>query len=109
MLDDSKKKELLITVKDKLNITWDNPKTEKELFTMIEDAEVYLNHLLGAECDYSAPGMFRKLFLNYSMYAYNKCEDEFEDAYRKDIQRLQDFCRVEERRKALGASEDENQ
>lgn len=109
MLDDSKKKELLNAVKGRLNVTWDNSKTEQELLSMIEDAEIYLNHLLGAECDYSAPGMFRKLFLNYSMYSYNKCEDEFEDAYRKDIQHLQDLCRVEERRKSLDSSENENE
>ena len=94
MLDSTQKKKLLSDVKDRLNITWDNENTDKKLTSMIEDAEIYLNHLLGAECDYSAPGMFHKLFLNYAMYSYNHCEEEFEDAYRKDILTLQDFCRV---------------
>lgn len=104
MLDSAQKKKLLSDVKDRLNITWDNENTDKRLFSMIEDAELYLNHLLGAECDYSAPGMFRKLFLNYAMYSFNHCEDEFEEAYRKDILKLQDICRV-----AAGGVEDETE
>lgn len=85
MLGIDEKSTLLKLVKRRLKITWENENTEEELTSMIEDADAYMDHLLGAEIDYSAPGIFRKLFLNYSMYSYNHCEDEFEDAYRKDI------------------------
>ena len=47
MLDAEKKKKLLNAVKSRLNITWDNEKTETELSDMIDDGEIYLNHLLG--------------------------------------------------------------
>ena len=62
MLDGEKKKKLLNAVKSRLNITWDNEKTETELSDMIDDGEIYLYHLLGAECYYSDPVMYRKLF-----------------------------------------------
>ena len=85
MLGIDEKNKLLKPVKRRLKITWKNEDTEEELIDMIEDADAYMDYLLGAEIDYSAPGIFRKLFLNYCMYSYNHCEDEFEDAYRKDI------------------------
>ena len=109
MLDSEKKKVLLEAVKGRLSITWENEKTEKNLSDMIDDAEIYLNHLLGAECDYSAPGMFRKLFLNYVMYVYNHCEDEFERAYQMDILTLQAFCSVQSRRNATDAENESQQ
>ena len=109
MLDSDKKKVLLEAVKGRLSITWENEKTEKNLSDMIDDAEIYLNHLLGAECDYSAPGMFRKLFLNYVMYVYNHCEDEFERAYQMDILKLQAFCSVKSRRNATDAENESQQ
>lgn len=46
MLDSEKKKVLLEAVKGRLSITWENEKTEKNLSDMIDDAEIYLNHLL---------------------------------------------------------------
>ena len=63
-MDSQKRESLLADVKLTLKITWNNANTDKELSSMIDDAEAYMNHLLGAEIDYSAPGMFHKLFLN---------------------------------------------
>lgn len=84
-MDSESKDNLRNAVKQKLKITWNQQETENEIDTMLEDAESYLNHLLGAEIDYSAPGMERMLFLNFCMYVWNDCQEEFEDAYLKDI------------------------
>lgn len=94
MMDSNKKAALLADVKRALKITWENKNTEEELSGMIADAEYYLNHLLGAEIDFSAPGMFHKLFLNYALYAYNHCENEFETAYLQDILKCQAYIFV---------------
>lgn len=94
MMDSMKKENMLADVKLALKITWNNSNTDKELSSMIDDTEVYLNHLLGAEIDYSAPGMFHKLFLNYALYSYNHCENEFETAYLKDIIKCQTYVAV---------------
>lgn len=84
-MDSESKDNLRNAVKPKLKITWNQQETENEIDTMLEDAESYLNHLLGAEIDYSAPGTERMLFLNFCMYVWNDCQEEFEDAYLKDI------------------------
>lgn len=84
-MDSESKDNLRNAVKQKLKITWNQKETENEIDTMLDDAESYLNHLLGAEIDYSAPGMERMLFLNFCMYVWNDCQEEFEDAYLKDI------------------------
>ncbi len=72
-------------VKDKLNITWQDDHTERKIERMMEDAEIELNHILGAEADYSTPGMERSLYLNYCAYIWNGVKEEFKKAYRSDI------------------------
>ena len=80
--------EIRQAVKRRLKITWKDSDTEKDLLDMITNAGVSLNELIGAEVNYFAPGPERRLFMNYMAYAWNDCENEFEDAYRKDILRL---------------------
>lgn len=78
---------LLQDLKDKLNITWDEEETERRLKRILEDAESTLNFKLGAKVDYSK-GMERNLFLNYCMYAYNNCTNEFDSNYFNEIMQL---------------------
>ncbi len=88
-------KELLIEqLKTKLHITWNHSKTNEELALIVDNAENYMNHLLGAEIDYTAPGMGNLLFLAYCSYIWNDCESEFEEAYQKDILRAQAYYEV---------------
>ena len=42
-------------LKQKLNITWNDEKTDRKLSDIVSDAEAVMNHKLGAEIDYSAP------------------------------------------------------
>lgn len=79
---------MLEIVKRHLNITWTDEDTDAKLADMIEDAEIELNHMLGAEIDFSVPGMERRLFLNYMLYSWNDCLNEFEHAYRAEIYRI---------------------
>ena len=66
---------LLDRVKRKLKVSWSDDDTDIELADMIEDTEIDMNQLLGAEIDYSAPGPARDLFLNYCLYKHNGCAD----------------------------------
>lgn len=79
---------LLIKLKPKLSITWDDIDIEERLRTIIEDAEIALNHKLGAKIDYSQPGQERTLFLNYCMYDWNNCLNEFDENYKKEIYQI---------------------
>lgn len=98
MMDSNKLGVLYEDVKKDQKITWENEDVKKELTGMIADAEIYMNHLLGAELDYSAPGLYHQLFLNFCWYKRNKCEDEFEDAYRKEILRCRAYIEVQQAR-----------
>lgn len=79
--------DLLQDLKDKLNITWIEEETERRLERILKDAEITLNFKLGATIDYSS-GMERNIFLNYCMYAYNNCTNEFDENYFNEIMQL---------------------
>ena len=80
-------KNLLQEVKDKLNITWDEEETNRKLEGIINDAIATLDWKLGAKIDY-LEGQEHNLFLNYCMYAYNNCTNEFDDNYFNEIMQL---------------------
>lgn len=75
-------------VKRHLRVTWNDADTDDTIIDMMLDAEAELNHMLGSEVDYFSPGIPHKLYLNYVLYAFNDCSEQFEDAYRKDIIRV---------------------
>lgn len=79
---------LELEVKRKLNITWDDEETDNAIESMIEDAIITLNEKLGAEIDYSKPGMERNLFKNYCLYAWNDCLDDFDKKYMNEIYQI---------------------
>lgn len=95
MIIDSTK---LSIVKNHLKITWDDDDTDKEVREIIEDAESSLNHKLGAEIDYFQPGAERRLFLNYCSYLFNEIQNEFEKAYKNEINELRRKYAVKARR-----------
>lgn len=85
---------LLLKVKEKLKVTWQDESTDRRIAEMIEDAQVTLNHKLGAEIDYSDPGMERNLFLNYCLYAWNDCVNEFDNNYINEIYQIRNKYKV---------------
>lgn len=80
-------KRLLQELKEHLNITWDEEETNRKLERIINDAILTLNWKLGANIDYSG-GQEHNLFLNYCMYAYNNCTNEFDSNYFNEIMQL---------------------
>ena len=86
--------QLLQDLKYKLNITWQEEETERRLRTIIADAEITLNHKLGATIDYSEDGPEHNLFLNYCMYAWNNCINQFDSNYFNEIMQLRQLYEV---------------
>ena len=86
---------LLQRLKEKLNITWTEEETENRLQTILEDAVLTLDYKLGADVDYSS-GMERSLLLNYSTYAWNNCENEFDHNYSNSIMQLRQKYEVQQ-------------
>ena len=80
---------LLQEVKDHLNITWDEEETNRKIERIIKDAIATLNWKLGAEIDYSEEeGHEHNLLLDYCMYAYNQCTNEFDNNYFNEIMQI---------------------
>ena len=82
-------------VKRHLNITWTDEDTNAKVIDMMLDAEIALNHKLGAEIDYLSPGQERRLYLDYLLYDWNKCLNEFDTAYRAEILQIRHKHAVE--------------
>lgn len=69
-------------------VTWSDEDTDAQIRDIISDAEPKMNHMLGAEIDYSVPGDERQLFINFCLYRWNRVDEQFESAYRSDILRI---------------------
>ena len=61
---------------------------DKYLQKIINDAEMYLNELIGVELNYNE-GLSKILLLNYCRYVYNNASEYFEENFQKEILRLQ--------------------
>lgn len=85
MLNANNVRSYLDPVKRHLNITWNDTDTEAKLIDQMCDAEVALNHKLGATINYFVPGPERRLYLDYMLYSWNDCLNEFDAAYRAEI------------------------
>lgn len=79
---------LISSFKREAPVTWSDPDTDEKIKEMIEDNDKAMDHMLGAEIDYSAPGAERRLFLNYCLYDWNKVSEQFESAYLSDILKI---------------------
>lgn len=79
---------LLEEVKGALNITWNEEDTNNKLTRIIKDAKATLDYKLGSEIDYSKSGQEHSLFINYCMYSYNNCLNEFDTNYINEIYQL---------------------
>lgn len=92
-------KNLLAKVKRKLNVTWSDTDTDTRIGEIIESAIPDLIHKLGItdeEFDFSEAGMEQKIFLNYCLYEWNHCVNEFDDNYSNDIAQVRARWQVEQ-------------
>lgn len=105
MLTENNVRSYLDPVKRHLNITWRDTDTESKLIDQMLDAEVALNHKLGAEVDYFVPGPERRLYLNYMLYSWNNCLEQFDEAYTAEILQIRHKYEVQA---AQGGDEDES-
>ena len=76
--------ELIKFVCGKLNID-EGAADETRVADIIDDMIPYMNDILGAEYDYSAPGNARMLFINACMYEFNDALDDFAKNYLGEI------------------------
>jgi len=92
---------LLSDVKNYLDVTWDDPETNRKLTGLIEAGTAYLNDKAGEAMDYSAPGYGRTLLMEYVRYARDGAADVFENNYRHLILAMQHERRLTHAKDAL--------
>lgn len=94
MMTEEQKASILVDLKGKLQITWNSENDTRILSSLINDAEYVMNHKLGSELDYSEPGLFHDIFLNYCWYVRMGCSYEFDKAYKSEMIMLRNYCEV---------------
>lgn len=73
--------DLLQSVKNYLNITWDDPATDGNVCGMIASASAYLDGKGGEAMDYETDGLPRTLLFEYVRYMRDSALDVFETNY----------------------------
>lgn len=91
---DSLPEGLLEDIKNYLDITWDDPATDKKISGIIADGMVYLNAKYGEEADYTADGNPRTMLKEYARYARDSALDVFENNYQSMLLGMQNERKV---------------
>lgn len=85
---------LVDILKNELFITWDDEATNKRLQRIVSNAIPTMNHKIGSDIDYTREGMEQNLFMNYCVYVYNGCANEFDENYFNEIMQLRQIYEV---------------
>lgn len=85
---------LLGDVKAFLDVTWEDPTTDKKYTAMILSGMAYLDLKRGEPADYTQPGEPRTLLMEYVRYARDSAMDVFEINYRNRILAMQNGRRL---------------
>lgn len=81
--------ELLADIKAYLNITWDDPVTDRRIEILTGGGMAYLDGKYGGEADYLSDGLPRSLLFEYVRYARDSALDVFENNYRSMLLSMQ--------------------
>lgn len=81
--------ELLLKIKDAIDITFEDDDVERKIIGIIEDGIEVLRSIFGAgedvEIDWTMPGFERMLLKNWCLYELNNVGDKFKENYRSEI------------------------
>lgn len=95
--------EILVELKSRLDITWEDNITNKRLSNIIKNSIPKLNRLIGVETiKYTSEGLEEELelLLNYCMYAWENKTELFKTNYIDDILSLRQKYEVEDYRQS---------
>lgn len=81
--------ELLADIKAYLNITWDDPVTDRRIEILTGGGMAYLDGKYGSAADYLNDGLPRSLLFEYVRYARDSALDVFENNYRSMLLSMQ--------------------
>lgn len=96
--------ELILKIKDALDITFEDEDFDRKIVGIIEDAIPVLRSLFGVEeseeINWTEPGMERMLLKNYCLYELNNVSDKFTTNYRSEILSVRQKNEVKQWKKA---------
>jgi len=79
---------LLSDVKDYLNITWQDEKTDKKITGYINRGMARLQFIAGASLDFEKEDLSRSLLLDYCRYANSQALEVFEINFQSELLEL---------------------
>lgn len=88
--------ELLLELKSRLRITWDDE--NKELERIINRGKSYFVELTGKAFSFSVDAWETELLLERCRYVYNNAADEFETNFKDELRRLILLTALEKRK-----------
>lgn len=94
-MDEATRLQLMTDARVRLDITWDDPDTNKKVLGWIDDGVAYLDSKLGTAGNYLTPGLPRTLLFEYTRYARDAALDVFENNYQSLILAMQNERKVE--------------
>lgn len=77
-----------------LDITWEDPTTEKKLSGVHRRAIDTINKYAGVEIDYDADGFAMQLYLDCGRYMWNNAFEDFEANFSSDLVALRGYYEV---------------
>ncbi|NEY20504.1 hypothetical protein G4D61_11110 [Bacillus ginsengihumi] len=80
--------DLLTELKDKLQVTWNDDSTNRQLTRMLNRGQKYFNELCGTEFTFEDSSPERELLMERCRYDWNNALSDFEDNFRKELGRL---------------------
>ena len=80
--------DLLVELKDKLQVTWDDEATNRHLLILINNGLSYFNKLCGTQLAFEDYSSERELLMERCRYDWNNALSDFEDNYHKELSRL---------------------
>jgi len=79
---------LLVELKDKLMITWEDDNTDRQLTRMLNNAQRYFNETCDYTFSFEEASSARELVIERCRYDWNNALDEFEQNYASSINEL---------------------
>lgn len=76
---------MLEELKDYLNVTWEDPDTNKKIEGIINRGKDYLNEYSSGEIDFEKDGKAKQLLLDYGRYVYNHSFELFEINFSREL------------------------
>lgn len=96
--------ELLATVRNYLDITWEDSAGDEKLTGIISRGMKYINSVAGEECNYLSEDKPKELLLDYVRYARANALNEFQNNYLHELMSLQNQMEVKRYVEAQNAS-----